>query len=73
MLEFGQKFFENRAFCGLLIAIPLKMYPNVKIGWKMANNWLLFPALTVHLMWVDNVNLNRLQSYVRTYILHSLT
>ena len=39
-------FFEGRAFCRLLIAVPLKMYikfdqpkwrPNIEIGRKMAN------------------------------------
>jgi len=50
-------FFENRTFCRLLIAIPLKMYskilanqngfcqPNVEIGQKMANGQPLFLAL----------------------------
>ena len=52
----GQKlvaiFFEDRTFCRLLIAFPLKMYgkfgqPNAEIGQKMGNGQLLFLALCV--------------------------
>ena len=51
-------FYEDRTFCRLLIAFPLKMYsefgrpkcilgPNAEIGGKMANGLLLFLALQI--------------------------
>jgi len=52
--EIRQPFFEDRTFCRLLIAIPLKMcyltkmdfgWPNVEIGQKIANGQPLFLAL----------------------------
>ena len=49
-------FFEDRTFCWLFIAIPLKMYSkmdfgwsNVKMGWKIANGQLLFLALGIQI------------------------
>ena len=49
-------FFEDRTFCRLLIAVPLKMYSkmnfgwsNVKIGRKIANGQLLFLALGIQI------------------------
>ena len=54
-----QPFFKDWTFCRLLIDIPLKStvnlanqnevgWPNVEIGWKMANDQLLFLALGIN-------------------------